>query len=122
VISAVGHSSARSKTCATPGDACAEHRLFTLVAVLTLALGIGANTSLFSLANGLLFARCPFPTIDRLAVVGTVRPGSAWIGAIPDEDVRQLEGAAQTLIEHIFQSESADRRTLDCRAVGAGHG
>lgn len=47
---------------------------FTLVAVVTLALGIGANTALFSVVNGVLFNRLPFPQADRLLALHESKP------------------------------------------------
>ena len=44
---------------------------FTITAISTLALVIGANTAVFSLANALLLKPLPFPDADRLALVST---------------------------------------------------
>src|SRR6185369_14215070 len=55
---------------------------FTFVAVLTLALGIGANSAIFSLVHGILLQQLPFHEPDRLM--------SARGFSIPDyEDFRQ---------------------------------
>ncbi len=48
--------------------------IFTLVAVLTLTLGIGANTAIFSLLYQILLRPLPYPAADRLAFVWNTYP------------------------------------------------
>ena len=76
-----------------------KHRLTTLVLVLALAFGIGANTAIFSVAEGLLLRPIPVPRLDRLVALADSRP---------EQNMYQSSIAPATFFEWKAQLQSCD--------------
>ncbi len=89
---------------------------FTAVAVLTLALGIGANTAVFSVVDAVLLRSLPFQDAGRLVAISETHPAMPEIGAsAADFSDWQLQS-------HSFQALAAYDTTNLAHATLLAHG
>jgi putative ABC transport system permease protein len=80
---------------------------FTAIAILTLALGIGANTAIFSVVNAVLLRPLPYPDADRIMVLNeSSGPGQDYSVALPDYFDWQNDN---TVFEHLAATHKESR-------------
>ena len=85
-----------------------KHKGFTVVAVLTLALGIGVNTAMFSVLNTFLFRSLPYPQSERLVRVWRTSPHSqTWPHSVANFfDQREKNTVFDKLAAYNFTSRN----------------
>jgi len=87
---------------------CMRHNLtFTVVVVLTLAVGIGANTAVFSVINSVLLKPLPYPRSEELIALRHVTPGAGGSGS----------SGALNLSPSMFLTYSEQNRTFQSLGV-----
>src|SRR4030095_47468 len=72
---------------------------FTVVAILTLAVGIGAHTALFSVVTGVLLRPLPYPDSERLLQVWETHRQEGDEGSISPVNFRDWRRQSRTLEE-----------------------
>jgi len=90
-----------------------RHPGFTVVAVCSLALGIGANTAIFSVVNGVLLNPLPYPQPEQLVTIHQSKPNFEQ-GAMPYPNFRDVQKQNQTL------AAMAISRSMGFSLIGAG--
>jgi predicted permease len=95
---------------------------FSTVAILTLALGIGANTALFSVADAILLRPLPYPDSDRLVAVEDASSLANWRGEVRKdiEDSTAFAGVGTYVAGAVNVGGDPAPERLRAAAVSAG--
>ena len=87
---------------------------FAVTAILSLAIGIGANTAIFSVASALLLRPLPYQDADRLVILWNRSPGLGiaedWFSTAQYFDIKRAHGGFETVAIAIGAQLQPDRR------------
>src|SRR2546428_1042596 len=90
---------------------------FAFTALATLALGIGLNTAIFSVAYGVLWRPLPYPNPDRLVIVASAQQTGTGVRSFSTWPPETYEGLRQrvTTLDHL-----AAYTSIDAQLTGRG--
>ena len=107
------------RTFGTPLRAMRHNLTFTVVVVLTLALGIGANTAVFSVVNSVLLKPLSYPRAEELVALRQIAPGAAGSASSQRAESLPID------VSHLRRAQPrlsiagrVDRHHFDCHGGG----
>jgi putative ABC transport system permease protein len=97
---------------------------YALIVVVTLALGIGAATTVFALVHGIVLSALPFPDAERLVLIRNRNPGGSWNTSVVDHQAisaqaTAFESAASMRAGDVLVGSGASAQWIPARFVTA---
>jgi predicted permease len=92
---------------------------FTVVAVLTLAVGIGGTTAIYSVVDGVLLQPLPYPQPSRLVEVAFTRPGKSHVG-LSQADYLVFRGQSRTFQDLSMYAPGIKASGNEVNVTGSG--
>src|SRR5262245_15788895 len=96
---------------------------FSLIAILTLALGIGANTAIFSVVNGVVLKPLPYPRPEQLVMITSQFPTMGfeqfWVSAPEYLEFRERNRSFQEVGAYVTSAVNIGSSTRPARVASA---